>query len=368
MNLSRSSPIIFLSQMIVGVENPLLDISVNCDEVLLEKYGLEANAAILAGPEHLPLYDEIKAFPDVFYCAGGATQNAMRCAQWILGGNTTESKVSYMGCVGKDDNMEKMKHSVENISGVKAVYLIDQEQPTGTCGVLVSSDGKNRSLVANLGAANHFKLSHLQAHKDSVLDKAKLIYSSGFFITAATESLDFLANYVATSETRPVFAFNLAAPFICEVPPFRAVLMRTITYVDVLFGNDAEAVALAKALAWDDIAENVPALAQRLADLEKKGISADRKRIVVITQGSKDTVVATQGSSTAQLFPIIPVAEKEIVDSNGCGDAYAGAFVAGFSLGKSVEECCKAGAYAGHEMIRRNGCSLPEQSTFTWSH
>ena len=140
-------------EMIVGIENPLLDITVNCDESLLSKYGLEKNSAILAGPEHLALYEEIKAFPDVFYCAGGATQNAMRSAQWIIGGASTETRVSYMGCVGNDDNMEKMRHSVETVSNVKAVYLVDESQPTGTCGVLVSDHGKNRSLVANLGAA-----------------------------------------------------------------------------------------------------------------------------------------------------------------------------------------------------------------------
>ena len=55
-----------------------LDISVDCDETLLKKYSLEANAAILASDEHLALLDEIKQFEGVLYCAGGATQNAIR--------------------------------------------------------------------------------------------------------------------------------------------------------------------------------------------------------------------------------------------------------------------------------------------------
>jgi adenosine kinase len=354
--------------MIVGVENPLLDITVSCDEALLNKYSLEANAAILAGPEHVPLLEEIKQYKDVLYCAGGATQNAMRTAQWMLGGNSISPRVAYLGCVGNDDNMEKMKASVEQVSGVKAVYLVDSTQPTGTCGVLLSSQGKNRSLVANLGAANHFKKSHLESNRDSVLSKAAVIYSSGFFITAAADSLDYLSDFVATNkETRPVFCFNLAAPFICEVEPFRVVLMRTITYVDYLFGNDAEALALAKALGWSDIADNIPAIAQRLASLEKKGVSADRKRTVIITRGADATVAAVQGETTVHEYPIVALKESEIVDSNGCGDAYAGAFVAGLLLGKSVEECCRAGAYAGHEVIRRSGCTLPDKSAFQWT-
>ena len=350
--------------MILGVENPLLDITVNVDENFLTKYNLEANAAILAGPEHLPMYSEIKSFPDAFYSAGGATQNAMRTAQWMLGGNKVESRVTYMGCVGDDDNMHKMKESVEKKSGVKAVYQIDPTHPTGTCGVLVSGHGKYRSLVANLGAANHFKKSHLESNKTTVLDNASLIYSSGFFITAAADSLDYLCEYIASSPKNPIFAFNLAAPFICEVEPFRVVLMRTITHVDYLFGNDSEGKALAKALGWTDIADNVPEIAKRLANLEKR--DNGRKRTVILTQGADPTAVATQGKADVDLFPIIAVAEHEIVDSNGCGDAYAGAVVAGLLLGKPISKCCQAGAYAGNVVIKRSGVTLPESSSFEW--
>ena len=349
--------------MILGVENPLLDITVNVYDKILSKYQLEANAAILAGPEHLPLLAEIKTFPDAFYSAGGATQNAMRTAQWIMGGNKVQSKVTYMGCVGDDDNMQKMKESVEVRSGVKAVYQIDHSHPTGTCGVLVSGHGKYRSLVANLGAANHFQKSHLENHKSDVLDKASLIYSSGFFITAATDSLDYLCKYISESSKKPIFAFNLAAPFICQVEPFRLVLMRTITHVDYLFGNDAEAKALAEALEWTEIANNVSEIARKISNLEK---SNGRKRVVIITQGAEPTVVATQGESEVDLVSIIPVPEEEIVDSNGCGDAYAGAFIAGLLLGKPLKTCCAAGAYAGNVVIKRSGVTLPESSSFEW--
>ena len=37
----------------------------------------------------------------VDYIAGGATQNSIRVAQWILG---KPNVTSYMGCVGADDS------------------------------------------------------------------------------------------------------------------------------------------------------------------------------------------------------------------------------------------------------------------------
>ena len=43
--------------------------------------------------------------------SGGATQNSIRTAQWILGGGRDEGKnqTAYFGCVGKDEAAEILK-------------------------------------------------------------------------------------------------------------------------------------------------------------------------------------------------------------------------------------------------------------------
>lgn len=43
--------------------------------------------------------------PGVEYIPGGATQNSIRIAQWML---QVAGATSYMGCVGKDDFGKKM--------------------------------------------------------------------------------------------------------------------------------------------------------------------------------------------------------------------------------------------------------------------
>jgi adenosine kinase len=60
--------------------NPLLDMQITNGEPLLQKYNLKANDAILASPEHMGLYTDIKNSQDVKYVAGGAAQNAARGA------------------------------------------------------------------------------------------------------------------------------------------------------------------------------------------------------------------------------------------------------------------------------------------------
>lgn len=44
---------------LVGMGNPLLDISAEVPDAVLTKYGLEPNNAVLAEEKHMPLYKEL---------------------------------------------------------------------------------------------------------------------------------------------------------------------------------------------------------------------------------------------------------------------------------------------------------------------
>lgn len=75
--------ICFREGMLLGMGNPLLDLSAVVDEKFLDKYDLKPNDAILAEEKHMKLYEEIVDNFNVEYIAGGATQNALRVAQVI---------------------------------------------------------------------------------------------------------------------------------------------------------------------------------------------------------------------------------------------------------------------------------------------
>ncbi|CAL5340254.1 unnamed protein product [Camellia sinensis] len=56
----------------------------------------------------------------------------------------------------------------------------DESAPTGTCAVCVA--GGERSLVANLSAANCYKTEHLKRPENwALVEKAKYYYIAGFF-------------------------------------------------------------------------------------------------------------------------------------------------------------------------------------------
>ncbi|XP_010440610.1 PREDICTED: adenosine kinase 2-like [Camelina sativa] len=66
-------------------------------------------------------------------------------------------------------------------AGVNVHYFGDESKPTGTCGVCVL--GGERSLIANLSAANCYKVEHLHKHEYwDLVGNALFYYIDGFFI------------------------------------------------------------------------------------------------------------------------------------------------------------------------------------------
>ncbi|KQK00411.1 adenosine kinase 2 [Brachypodium distachyon] len=335
--------------VLLGMGNPLLDISAVVDEAFLTKYDVKLNNAILAEEKHLPMYDELSSKGNVEYIAGGATQNSIRVAQWML---QVPGATSYMGCIGKDKYGEEMKNAAQ-AAGVTAHYYEDEAAPTGTCAVCVV--GGERSLIANLSAANCYKSEHLKKPENwALVEKAKYIYIAGFFLTVSPDSIQLVAEHAA--ENNKVFLMNLSAPFICEF--FRDAQEKVLPYVDYIFGNETEARIFSKVRGWET--ENVEEIALRISQLPLA--SGKQKRIAVITQGADPVVVAEDGK--VKTFPVILLPKEKLVDTNGAGDAFVGGFLSQLVQGKSIEDSVKAGCYAANVIIQRSGCTYPEKPDF----
>lgn len=332
--------------------NPLLDISAEVDQAMLDKYNVKVNNAILAEPEHLPVYEELKGMAGVEFIAGGSTQNTARVAEWIAG---SKGKISYMGCIGNDEFGKVLEKSAK-ADGVNVHYLVDEKVATGTCAVLVN--GKDRSLIANLAAANEYKNTHLMLPENQALmTAASIYYNAGFFLTVSPESAMAMAAHAAAENK--TYSLNLSAPFICEVPIFKDRIVELLPFCDFLFGNESEAESFGKSMGFEDT--TVAGVAKRLAALEKK--NTQRPRYVVFTQGKDCTIVACNDGTVVE-YPVPEVPAEEIVDSNGAGDSFVGGFMAQYMQGKSVAECVRCGHWAAGVIIRRSGCSFPATADF----
>ncbi|CAK6956698.1 adenosine kinase b isoform X1 [Scomber scombrus] len=338
-NTSTGRKIALSENTLFGMGNPLLDISAVVDKDFLDKYGLKPNDQILAEDKHKALFEEIVKRSKVEYHAGGSTQNSVKIAQWMI--QKPHKVATFFGCIGADQFGEILKKKADE-ANVDAHYYEQNVEPTGTCAACITGD--NRSLVANLAAANCYKKEkHLDLDSNwELVKKATVYYIAGFFLTVSPESVLKVAKHA--SDNNKIFCMNLSAPFISQF--FKEPLMKVMPYVDILFGNETT----------DDIAE----IAKRTQNLPKE--NTKRPRVVVFTQGKDDTV-ATVGDRVT-MFPVLDIDQNDIVDTNGAGDAFVGGFLSALVQEHALEECIRAGHYAANVIIRRVGCTFPEKPDF----
>ncbi|KAJ1887721.1 adenosine kinase [Kickxella alabastrina] len=333
-----------LNGALVGFCNPLLDISAVVDDNLLEQYNLKANDAILASAEHVPLFQTLIDSYDAKFLPGGAGQNTLRGAQLLL---PADSAV-FIGAVGDDENAKRLQGAASK-AGLRTNYMVNSEKPTGTCALLIT--GANRSMVANLSAAETFQFAHTQKPENwAIVEKARYYYITGFFFTVSPDTIEAVAKHAL--ENNKTFTMNISAPF---VPTFyKGLVEKSLPYIDILFGNETEAASLSEAFGLGTT--DIKAIAKKIADQPKEG---SKPRLVVFTQGSEHTIVASSDSDEVRIYDVTPVAKEEIGDSNGAGDAFVAAFLAQHIQGQSLDACVEAGHWLGGEVVRQIGPNYP---------
>lgn len=337
--------------VLVGLCNPLLDVTVEVDKKFLEEHDLKPNDAIMA--DEPDLVQELLRDFHVKFSAGGAGQNTMRRAQSLLPPGST----IYFGCVGKDDLASQMRRAAEK-AGVNVRYMLDANRPTGTCATLLSDKGKNRSMVAHLSAAQHFHMKFLQEQENmDLIDNAKIYYATGFILPVSSESSMLLASKAAASRDK-LMTINLSAPFVSQY--YYDDLMKLLPLVDIVFGNEQEARAFAirhgiKDTLNNDV-EELKMITKAMASIPRNFSAHDwemplKNRLVIITQGPNPTIVS-DGDNVLS-FPVEPfISEHDIVNTNGAGDAFVAGVLSQILHGKTIREAINTGHKLAGDVIR----------------
>jgi len=220
------------------IGNPLLDISCELkDNTILEKYNLQKGQASLATPEVMPLYDELYNTEGMIAIPGGSALNSARATNFMLKNMGHEGRVTYYGSIGKDDKGKVLEKDLSD-NGIVGNFSLDETLPTGTCAVVVVD--QDRTLVANLAAACNYNIEHLRANMES-LERAKIIYSTSFFITSNKEALLEVGKYASDNDVP--FGFNLSAVFLIQFE--LATVLAALEHADFVFANEDEADAFA---------------------------------------------------------------------------------------------------------------------------
>ncbi|KAK7115892.1 uncharacterized protein [Littorina saxatilis] len=336
--------------VLLGLGNPLLDITVYTNASFLQRYDLEPNNAIIATEKHQEMFHDMVENMEPAYLAGGATQNSIRVAQWLL---QRQHATTFFGGVGDD----KFRHILEDKAaevGVKVIYQVHAGERTGVCGAIIT--GEDRSLVSELGAAELFTEDFLhQADNWSYVEKAQFYYIGGFVLPVSPQAVMSVARHC--NRHRKTLVMNLHATFLATHFVDRS--LGLMQYIDILFGNGDEAAEYSKQAGFqtDDIKE----MALKTAALPK--VNNERPRIVVFTRGKQSTIIAMDGK--IHEIPVEPIDPSLIVDTNGCGDSFVGGFLSQLAQGRSVDDCVRCGSYAAKVVIQNYGCSFPPKPEFS---
>ena len=168
-------------------------LTLTSDDDMLKKYDLKLNDTILAEPKHMPLYEDLLQNRNARLIAGGGAQNTARGASYML----PPHSVWYIGCVGKDDYADTLRQKCKE-QGVHVEYRVDDKEPTGTCGVVIT--GHNRTMCTHLAAANEYKIEHLQQPRIwAMVEKSKVYYVGGYHLTVCVPAAMALAKEAAAT-------------------------------------------------------------------------------------------------------------------------------------------------------------------------
>ena len=337
--------------VLLGLGNPLLDITVYTDTDFLQRYDLQANNAIIATAKHQAMFKEMVNMKPS-YIAGGATQNSIRVAQWLL---QKPRATTFFGGVG-DDDFEHILEDKASEVGVKVCYQVHPGMRTGVCGAIIT--GEDRSLVTELGAAEHFTEQYLHQQDNwSYVEKARFFYIGGFVLPVSPDAVLSIARHSA--EHSKTLVTNLHATFLAK--HFADPDVGLMQYVDILFGNGDEAAEFSRVAGFNT--NDIKEIAAKTAALPKA--NPGRSRWVIFTQGKQPTIVAIDGKILE--IPVKPISPELIIDTNGCGDSFVGGFLAQLVKGHSVDECIRCGSYAAKVVIQNYGCTFPDKPDFQWA-
>ena len=193
------------------------------------------------------------------------------------------------------------------------------------------------------------------------LKEAKVLYSTCFFITANFDALISVGKY-ALESNKPM-GLNLSATFLIQFEGDK--VREALEYADIVFANEDEADYFGKYNNIDNT-KNRTEIAKAIAKWPKK--NSKRPRHAIVTQGPLNVILASTSLEnddvTIQEFEVPALKKDELLDTNGAGDSFVGAFLAMYAQDKDLATCIKAGIYLSREVVMLNGCTFPAENKF----
>jgi len=358
------------SPVLAAFGNPLLDIIVRegC-EGLVEKYGLARNIAQEVDTIKTGLHKEVSQKSNLEYSGGGCALNTARVFQWL---SPTPSSAVFLGGLGKDDSGAVLE-SLVNSDAVLTAFAKQEDLPTGHCIALV--EGAERTLVANLGAANKFSAEDLwQGNNRTLLEGSKVIYVEGYFLSHSPEATMELARFA--QKHKITFVFNLCGEYVCEDITYVENVLAILPFIDILFGNLSEfevfidTIEAKLEVTSSSVIRNLRAMirSEGVEDLDMKienicespVRSKPKSLIAVVTEGCEPVQCYSIGERLKTISVEVPrLPQAAVKDTIGAGDSFIAGFIFVLLREGSLRSCIEYAIWTAQKMIQQVGVTLP---------
>lgn len=213
--------------------------------------------------------------------------------------------------------------------------------------------GADRSLVANIGAAEQFTVQDFLSDTTYAqsLNKADYVYMEGFFLTQRTELAKYVLNYC--KENQKPFVFNISGVYMCDLQPDDMKFFGE--NCDILFGNKREFTALSRIMKHEG---DVDDFSITLTKRHPKKDYLPYGKIAVVTDGSK-SVICCYGDGKYVKKNVTKIDKSQIKDTTGAGDSFVSGFLAGLFNNQAPEVCLAWGCWVSQKIIQEYGCTVP---------
>lgn len=259
-------------------------------------------------------------------CGGSAANSIIAVAQF---GGT-----SYYSCKVANDELGNFYRKDLKANGVDS--NLDghdlEEGITGKC-LVMTTDDASRTMNTFLGITADYSTKEIteQALKDS-----EYLYIEGYLVTSENGQKAMKHAKKIAEENGVKTAITFSDPSMVKYfkEPMQAVVGAS---VDLLFCNEEEAML------YTDT--------DNLMDA-REALKKDAKRFV-ITQGANGAMIY-DGETFVDIEPY----KVEAIDTNGAGDLFAGAFLAGITNGRSFADAGKLASLASSKVVTQFGPRL----------
>ncbi|MCU4520572.1 adenosine kinase [Acinetobacter schindleri] len=310
-----------------AIGNALIDQEFKVSDDFLTAHNLQKGTMQLTdGETQAALYENLKATQNYKGQASGGSAANTTVAFAALGGS------AFYACRVGNDDLGQIYLDGLNEAGIQTTTRSISEGVTGTCMVLVSPDSE-RTMHTYLGITA--ELTDVQIDF-TPLKTAKWLYIEGYLSTSETarHAVEQARTIARASDAK--IALTLSDPAMVQYA--RAGLDEMIADgVDLLFCNEQEALMYTET-------ETLEAALVKLQEISQH---------IVITLSAKGALICNEGQSFT-----VPGRAVTAVDTNGAGDAFAGAFLYALNAGLGWKVAAELAILISSQVVSQFGPRL----------